>query len=487
MGLDSNGGASLKAKEKSEIADKDKIASAQQALRAKTRPDINKKNDSALSLFGGRYVPPKGGAAAGGTGAGRSGIAGAGSGDRENRENREKKIPRLHAPLTNISYTSTRDAVSDMGFDTDTADTGGVAMEVLYADAEVSGSDKAVAEVNLKSESERTGMAMAMAIAADSGGGGDTIGSSVSTEIEIESAVALMDMEVAKTGHAQLSASEIEVAIETEIEVETEIDADTDMQIGIGRPNGTAPLVRVPVSSDPAFRIRFLACLAAGWPSDCGAPSTSSSTSTSTSASTSSKGVMPAVSESRKGLLLWACKIGCNNENWAVRRASFQLLRGLVGDPTLNLAPLPRIMTSIPLSSGSDVSDASDSNSMVAMKVEGEGEGEGEETMLHAVLSAVEGGVLDARFAKVRMAALEALEAVLIIHCYNLAQGSGGTRDVTAALGEKGRETVRQVLRRAAGAATGGQDAASLGGGESAPEVLEKAMSLQKFWLQTLS
>jgi hypothetical protein len=386
----------------------------QQKIRALTRPTYTKKSTSSLSLFGGRYVgggPPKAGG-----GSGSSGVE-------------EGEVVQLHAPLTTgsivrIGHTDGNSGNNSprAGADTSGAAEGGSssshAMDVEPNDGDEGGEERDEREQQALMELER--------------------------EAAVEQGLALS--EAAARDARLLSMLEDQ---EGGGEEEGESEATKKQKT-----SATGASI-VPSSPDPAFRIRFVETLSQAWPVHCNAAPIPSSRSSVMSGSlvTVSADYRDSITttwlrQTTVACLEWVRTVALQTESWALRRAGLRLVESM--------------MRPIADSSNRDMQTAVATPTLGVMDTQ----------MIETALDAVAAGSADVKHAKVRVAALQTLEALLRRLADTVSTAAGDTnllRDsVSPLLSSRAQERIRQVIRAAAA--------------ESQSETLRRGTELHKLW-----
>jgi len=271
------------------------IKTIQQQIRDKTRPSTYKKKESSLSLFGGRYV--EGGAAAG---AG----AGAGSDNKRkfadtnaNSESKSDDTVTLHNPLT-------RGAIYGIGAAPGTS---------LGSTSRTNIADSSAQTLPIPGAEDGAAAAPAPAAASQ----------------EADQAAASDDMVLAEEVHIELSVDlPIYEPISTVEELHPSRSTVADEQIEFFSSSG----LRIPISSDHAFRVKFLECLVKGWPK---------------------RADSDQIASAREPVVAWACT-SMASDAWSVRKATLDLLKAVLADDTYtaSAAELELVLAAISAGAG---------------------------------------------------------------------------------------------------------------------------------------
>jgi len=281
------------------------IKTVQQQIRDKTRPSTYKKKESSLSLFGGRYVESSSASAVG---------AGPGPSNENKRKFADTRTTAisvsngdgcvaLHNPLT-------RGAIYGIGAAPGTS-LGSTSCAIAAA------ADSVTPNSSIPPTGTDTGAVTAAAAAAPA-----------STSQHADQAAASDDMVLAEDFQIEVTAElPLYEPTSTVEEFEPETSAAEDEKEEFFSSTG----LRIPVSSDPAFRVKFLECLVAGWPK---------------------RAESEQIVSARGPIVAWACA-SIASDAWSVRKTTLELLKVVLGDESYKASAAELELVLVAISAGS--------------------------------------------------------------------------------------------------------------------------------------
>jgi len=275
------------------------IKTVQQHIRDKTRPSTYKKKESSLSLFGGRYV-------------GESTVVGAGS----SHDNKRK--------FTDTTINS----ASNGDFDVITLHN----PTKSYVNGAIYHGIGGAPETSLDSNSH--------AIVANVPPSAVLAPLPISGVVPPPAPASTVQPEDAAASDDMVLAEEVQLELPAELPVYEPVSSIPESEPkSTAAEEGPGPAeffsssgLRIPVSADPAFRVKFLECLVNGWPKLAGSEQ---------------------IVSARKPIFAWA-RTAVASDVWSLRKTTLELLRAVLADETYtaSAADLELVLAAISAGAG---------------------------------------------------------------------------------------------------------------------------------------